>query len=128
MVPEARVGILSRTRSNWFQQTIKVTTSLQWARRPVKVGDEEVESMEDQAQGEGERDPALEICTLEACGVVLTIQSANLAAAHKARDALKEFMTKGRHDVASKVLRRSREEILRLAASPFSQLPPQQWD
>ena len=26
-----------------------------------------------------------------------------------------------------KVLRRSREEILRLAASPFSQLPPQDW-
>ena len=25
------------------------------------------------------------------------------------------------------MLRRSREEILRLAASPFSQLPPQQW-
>merc|ERR1719318_2175331 len=89
---------------------------------------EEVESLEDQAQGEDERDPALETCTLEACGVVLTIQSANLAAAHKARDALKEFMTKGRHDVASKVLRRSREEILRLAASPFSQLPPQHWD
>merc|ERR1719318_2249661 len=94
----------------------------------VRVGDEEVESMEDQAQGEGDRDTALEICTIEACGVVLTIQSANLAAAHKARDALKEFMAKGRHDVASKVLRRSREEILRLAASPFSQLPPQQWD
>merc|ERR1712013_41937 len=94
----------------------------------VRVGDEEVESMENQAQGEGDRDTALEICTIEACGVVLTIQSANLAAAHKARDALKEFMAKGRHDVASKVLRRSREEILRLAASPFSQLPPQQWD
>jgi len=94
----------------------------------VRVCDEEVESFEDQAQGEDDRDPALEICTLEACGVVLTIQSANLAAAHKTRDALKEFMTKGRHDVASKVLRRSREEILRLAASPFSQLPPQQWD
>ena len=41
---------------------------------------EEVESLEDQAQGEDERDPALETCTLEACGVVLTIQSANLAA------------------------------------------------
>merc|ERR1719318_2203085 len=94
----------------------------------VRVGDEEVESFEDQAQGEDDRDPALEICTLEACGVVLTIQSANLAAAHKARDALKEIITKGRHDVASKVLRRSREEILRLAASPFSQLPPQHWD
>ena len=46
----------------------------------VRVGDEEVESFEDQAQGEDDRDPALEICTLEACGVVLTIQSANLAA------------------------------------------------
>merc|ERR1719403_792370 len=71
---------------------------------------EEVESLEDQAQGEDERDPALETCTLEACGVVLTIQSANLAAAHKARDVLKVFMTKGRYDGASKVLRRSREE------------------
>ena len=27
----------------------------------------------------------------------------SLFKAHKARDALKEFMTKGRHDVASKV-------------------------
>ena len=45
----------------------------------VRVGDEEVESMEDQAQDEGDRDTALEMCTLEACGVVLTIQSANLA-------------------------------------------------
>merc|ERR1719204_1850375 len=44
---------------------------------------EEVESLEDQAQGEDKRDPALETCTLEAFGVVLTIQSANLAAAHK---------------------------------------------
>ena len=41
---------------------------------------EEVESMEDQGQGEGDRDAALQICTIEACGVVLTIQSANLAA------------------------------------------------
>ena len=46
----------------------------------VRVGAEEVESMENQAQVEGDRDTALEICTIEACGVVLTIQSANLAA------------------------------------------------
>merc|ERR1719370_190330 len=38
VVPEARVGILQtwpRTRSNWFQQTIKVTTSHHWARAVI---------------------------------------------------------------------------------------------
>lgn len=68
---------------------------------------------------------ALKACSLNICGVVLAIQSADSAAVYKAKEALGQFIAKGNE---LKVLRRSREEILRLAASPFSQLPPQDWE
>ena len=38
--------------------------------------------------------------------------------AHKARDALKEFMTKGRHDVASKVQHEITYRVVFLTVPP----------
>jgi len=72
--------------------------------------------------------PSLKACTLNTCGVALIIKSADSTAVHKAKEVLGQFIAKGNELKPLKVLRRSREEILRLAASPFSQLPPQDWE